>query len=190
MNDFMKDRYGVDELTCVLGGAGMLLALIGTIANLDPLTWIALAIVLLALARAFSKNITVRCNENNAFRSFSKRVPVLGNLVAHLGSITPAGRNASGGPTASAVPNIEYEREAHRPEDVEGAQDLALPQMPQLRADLVRAQGQGQAPRDLPALPGQDGDEVLASQAATALRHRHSHGRATGRRPHPGRTDG
>ena len=45
-------------------------------------------------------------------------------------------------------------------------------------------------PRDLPALPGQDGDEVLASQAATALRHRHSHGRATGRRPHPGRTDG
>ena len=110
MNDFMKDRYGVDELTCVLGGAGMLLALIGTIANLDPLTWIALAIVLLALARAFSKNITVRCNENNAFRSFSKRVPVLGNLVAHLGSITPAGRNASGGPTASAVPNIEYER--------------------------------------------------------------------------------
>lgn len=110
MNDFMKDRYGVDELTCVLGGAGMLLALIGTIANLDPLTWIALAIVLLALARAFSKNITVRCNENNAFRSFSKRVPVLGNLVARLGSITPAGRNASGGPTASAAPNIEYER--------------------------------------------------------------------------------
>ena len=110
MNDFMKDRYGVDELTCVLGGAGMLLALIGTIANLDPLTWIALAIVLLALARAFSKNITVRCNENNAFRSFSERVPVLGNLVARLGSITPAGRNASGGPTASAAPNIEYER--------------------------------------------------------------------------------
>ena len=35
MNDFMKDRYGVDELTCVLGGAGMLLALIGTIANLE-----------------------------------------------------------------------------------------------------------------------------------------------------------
>ena len=70
--------------TCVLGGAGMLLALIGTIANLDPLTWIALAIVLLALARAFSKNITVRCNENNAFRSFSERVPVLGNLVARL----------------------------------------------------------------------------------------------------------
>ncbi len=110
MNDFMKDRYGVDELTCVLGGAGMLLALIGTIANLDPLTWIALAIVLLALARAFSKNTTVRCNENNAFRSFSERVPVLGNLVARLGSITPAGRNASGGSTASAVPNIEYER--------------------------------------------------------------------------------
>ena len=98
MNDFMKDRYGVDELTCVLGGAGMLLALIGTIANLDPLTWIALAIVLLALARAFSKNITVRCNENNAFRSFSERVPVLGNLVARLGSVTPAGRS------------IEYER--------------------------------------------------------------------------------
>ena len=88
MNDFMKDRYGVDELTCVLGGAGMLLA----------------------LARAFSKMITVRCNENPAFRSFSERVPVLGNLVARLGSVTPAGRNASGGPAASAGPSIEYER--------------------------------------------------------------------------------
>lgn len=108
MNDFMKDRYGVDELTCVLGGAGMLLALIGSIARIDPLTWIALAIVVVALLRAFSKNVTARCNENNAFRSFSERVPVLGNLVASLGGIAPAGRASAG--RSSAAPNIEFER--------------------------------------------------------------------------------
>ena len=51
MNEFMKDRYGVDELATLMGGAGVLLALIGTIADLDPLTWLALAIILLALAR-------------------------------------------------------------------------------------------------------------------------------------------
>lgn len=110
MNDFMKDRYGVDELTCVLGGAGMLLALIGAIAHLDPLVWWAPFIVLLALARAFSKNIAARRGENDAFRSATERVPVLGDLVARLGSITSAGRNVPGGPTASAAPNIEYER--------------------------------------------------------------------------------
>lgn len=52
MNDFMKDRYGVDELTGVLGALGLLLALIGTIAKFDPLTWLALASILVALARA------------------------------------------------------------------------------------------------------------------------------------------
>lgn len=110
MNDFMKDRYGVDELTCVLGGTGMLLALIGAIANLNPLMWIALCIVLLALARAFSKNTAARRSENDVFRSSTRRVPVLGDLVARLGSITSAGRKVSGGPAASAAPNIEYER--------------------------------------------------------------------------------
>ncbi|MFR2951359.1 MAG: hypothetical protein ACLTKG_08745 [Collinsella intestinalis] len=104
-------------------------------------------------SRAFSKNITVRRNENNAFRSFSKRVPVLGNLVARLSSITLPVATPPAAPLPPPLPTSSTAREAHRPEDVEGAQDLAFPQVPQLQADLVRAQGQG-APRDLPALPG------------------------------------
>lgn len=85
MNDFMKDRYGVDELAMIMGGAGVVLALIGTIANLDPLTWLALAVILLALARAFSKNGAARRKENEAFRSFANKVPGLRDLVARMG---------------------------------------------------------------------------------------------------------
>ncbi len=41
MQDFMKGRYGVDDLTLSLGVLGMVLALIGSLASLAPLSWIA-----------------------------------------------------------------------------------------------------------------------------------------------------
>lgn len=90
MNDFMKDRYGVDELTGVLGALGLLLALIGTIAKFDPLTWLALASILIALARAFSKNGAARRKENDGFLSLASRVPVLGDYVRGAGARTSA----------------------------------------------------------------------------------------------------
>ncbi len=100
MNDFMKDRYGVDELTGVLGALGLLLALIGTIAKFDPLTWLALASILVALARAFSKNEAARRKENDGFLSLASRVPVLGDYVKSVGASPvrvpgPSARNAA-----------------------------------------------------------------------------------------------
>ena len=60
MQDFMKGRYGVDDLTLSLGVLGMVLALIGSLASLAPLSWIALVVVVLAILRAFSKSIPAR----------------------------------------------------------------------------------------------------------------------------------
>ena len=102
MNEFMKDRYGVDELATLMGGAGVLLALIGTIADLDPLTWLALAIILLALARAFSKNVEARRRENESFRAFAAKVPGLRAIVERMGGASPAGAGASTGAKAAA----------------------------------------------------------------------------------------
>lgn len=106
MNEFMKDRYGVDQLTGVLGALGLVLALIGTIANLDPLTWLALASILLALARAFSKNGAARRKENEGFLSLTSRIPVLGEHLQNMG--TGEARTASAANTSSK--GAEFDR--------------------------------------------------------------------------------
>ena len=56
MQDFMKDRYGVDDLSCALGALGVVLTLVGTIFNLRAVSIVALAILIVALLRSFSKN--------------------------------------------------------------------------------------------------------------------------------------
>ena len=86
MQDFMKDRYGVDELTYLLGLSGMVLALIGSLTDVKALSWLAIAIILIALARAFSKNLAARGKENAAFKGFAAKVPGLSTLVEKLGS--------------------------------------------------------------------------------------------------------
>ena len=43
MNDFMKGRNGADELTVVLGFAGIIIAMIGSMARIQWLSWIAIA---------------------------------------------------------------------------------------------------------------------------------------------------
>ena len=85
MQDFMKDRYGADELTYTLGVGGMVLALIGTLIQVRPLSWIAIAIVVLALVRAFSKNLAARQHENDLFKDTAAKVPGLNTLVEKLG---------------------------------------------------------------------------------------------------------
>ena len=86
MQDFMKDRYGVDELTYLLGLSGMVLALIGSLTDVKALSWLAIAIILIALARAFSKNLAARDKENAAFKGFAAKVPGLNTLVEKLSS--------------------------------------------------------------------------------------------------------
>lgn len=85
MQDFMKDRYGADELTYTLGVGGMVLALIGTLIQVRPLSWVAIAIVVLALVRAFSKNLAARQHENELFKNAVAKVPGLNSLVEKLG---------------------------------------------------------------------------------------------------------
>ena len=44
MNDFMKGRNGADELTIVMGFAGIVIAMIGSMARVQWLSWIAIAV--------------------------------------------------------------------------------------------------------------------------------------------------
>lgn len=113
MQNFMKDRYGVDELTTIMGFGGMILALIGALAHWTPLSWIALGIVVIALLRALSKNIDARSRENHGFVTAAAKVPGLGAIVAKLSeSFSATGAARSNGPSMSS-------------EDVERAKRLA-----------------------------------------------------------------
>ena len=58
MNDFMKGRNGADELTIVMGFAGIVIAMIGSIARIQWLSWIAIAVIVIGVLRGLSKNIT------------------------------------------------------------------------------------------------------------------------------------
>lgn len=75
MNDFMKDRYGADNLTTVLGSAGMAVTLIGMVADWDAVKWLGLAVVIVSLLRALSKNIEARQRENEAWLQLTSRLP-------------------------------------------------------------------------------------------------------------------
>lgn len=102
MQEFMKDRYGVDDLTIGLGVLSMLLALIGSLAKLSVLTWIALAVVIIALLRAFSKNIAARKRENAVYLDVVAKVPAVGSFLAPLSQ--GKGAAASNRSASSAAP--------------------------------------------------------------------------------------
>lgn len=101
MQDFMKDRYGADELSFSLGIVGVVLALIATIFSVRALSLIALVVLIVALARSFSKNIPARRRENDAFRTQAAKIPVVGERIAHMGTGT-APRGAYGNASAAA----------------------------------------------------------------------------------------
>ena len=85
MNDFMKGRNGADELTIVMGFAGIVIAIIGSIARIQWLSWIAIAVIVIGVLRGLSKNIDARRKENEAFVAATANVPGLGKFVASLG---------------------------------------------------------------------------------------------------------
>lgn len=106
MNDFMKGRNGADELTVVMGFAGIVIAMIGSIARIQWLSWIAIAVIVLGVLRGLSKNIDARRKENDAFVAATANVPCLGKFVASLGGGTAA-TNAS---RASGTSKEDFER--------------------------------------------------------------------------------
>lgn len=100
MQDFMKDRYGVDDLSAALGAVGVVLTLVGTVSSLRVVSIIALVILVVALARSFSKNLAARRRENEAFCSVMSRIPVVGGYFGGAGSAgrTPGGSARGGSP--------------------------------------------------------------------------------------------
>lgn len=96
MNDFMNGRRGVDELTTTLGGASMVLALIGSIFSVSWLGWIALVAVIVALLRAFSTNVAARERENDAFCDLLAKTPLAGVRGAGARDAHPQGGAAPG----------------------------------------------------------------------------------------------
>ena len=100
MNDFMKGRNGADELTIVMGFAGIIIAMIGSMARIQWLSWIAIAVIVIGVLRGLSKNIDARRKENEAFVAGSAKVPGLGKFVASLG----------GGTAAASTSKEDFER--------------------------------------------------------------------------------
>lgn len=92
MNDFMKDRYGADELTTAMGLLGMVVTLIGSIAGSQAVQGIGLAIVVLALARALSKNAQARRRENDRYLALIAKLPFSMPRGARQGNSATAGR--------------------------------------------------------------------------------------------------
>ena len=91
MNDFMKGRNGADELTIVMGFAGIVIAMIGSMARIQWLSWIAIAVIVLGVLRGLSKNIDARRKENDAFVAATANVPGLGNGTAAANASRAAG---------------------------------------------------------------------------------------------------
>ena len=78
MNDFMKGRNGADELTIVMGFTGIVIAMIGSLARIQWLSWIAIAVIVIGVLRGLSKNIDARRKENAAFVAATANLPGLG----------------------------------------------------------------------------------------------------------------
>lgn len=103
MQDFMRDRYGVDDLSTALGVVGVVLTLVGTIFNQRAISVVALLVLIVALLRAFSKNVGARRSENQAFRRLMAKLPVVGDRFGGAGGAgsragagrTPRGNSAS-----------------------------------------------------------------------------------------------
>ena len=106
MNDFMKGRNGADELTIVMGFAGIIIAMIGSIARIQWLSWIAIAVIVIGVLRGLSKNIDARRKENEAFVAATANVPGLGKFVASLGG----GAAAASTSRAAGTSKEDFER--------------------------------------------------------------------------------
>ena len=106
MHDFTKGRKGADELTIVMGFAGIILAMIGSIARIQWLSWIAIAVIVIGVLRGLSKNIDARHKENEAFVAATANVPGLGKFVASLG----AGAAAASTSRAAGTSKEDFER--------------------------------------------------------------------------------
>ena len=110
MQNFMNGRNGVDDLSAALGGIGVVLALLGTIFTWRIASYIALAILLVALFRAFSKNLAARERENDWFHSVMAKLPGGGSFARNRQ--TNAGARRGGTGSAAGTATADFKRQA------------------------------------------------------------------------------
>ena len=99
MQNFMNGRRGVDDLSAALCAIGVVLTIVGTVFSIQPLTYIALAIMVWALIRALSKNETAREQENRAFKHLVGRIPVVGERLGGTSASSYSSSRPSSGNT-------------------------------------------------------------------------------------------
>ena len=107
MNNFMKDRYGADELSLAVGSVGVVLALVGSIFSLRIVSLIALVLLVIDLLRCFSKNFEARRRENDAYRALVARIPGIGDKLAGRGGTAPHGNTASAASRQAATADLK-----------------------------------------------------------------------------------
>lgn len=110
MDNFMKGRYGADELTIVMGLAGLILALIGSLTHQQWLTWVAIFVIVVGVLRGLSKNTAARQAENGKFVSATAKVPGLGKFVASLGGNGYSAASGMGGAAGAKATKEDLER--------------------------------------------------------------------------------
>lgn len=71
---FMRGRYGFDELFYVLFALAALLAIVNFFVAFWPLQLVIDAIMVYMFFRVLSRNIDARCRENRAFKGIKRKV--------------------------------------------------------------------------------------------------------------------
>lgn len=114
MQNFMNGRRGVDDLSAALCAIGVVLTIVGTVFSIQPLTYIALAIMVWALIRALSKNEAAREQENRAFKHLVGRIPVVGERLGGTSgtSGTSASSRSSSRPSSGNTKADDLKRQA------------------------------------------------------------------------------
>ena len=112
MQNFMNGRNGVDDFSAALGGIGVVLALVGTLFQVRAASYIALVILVLALVRAFSKNISARREENEAFCRLAARIPVIGKYFGGSSHAGSTGRSTGSAKSSAGSSASDLKRQA------------------------------------------------------------------------------
>lgn len=73
MSVWMQGRHGADGLSNFLIVLGIVFVVASVVPGLDLLSWVALALLVVAMLRCFSKNTSARSKENDAYERIAAK---------------------------------------------------------------------------------------------------------------------